>query len=359
MNGVNKISDSLSAKMANMSFFCACMIVLFHATPAPQLGSLFWWICHLVGREGICMMAVPWFFLASGFFLAGHLGEYVGWWKYEVAKRIRSLVMPFYIWMVISFLFGMAIWYVKVHVFNMQAKVNPLSLPPAMFILKMLGLHPVEDIGVFWYVRCLFLMVLISPVLHWLIRWKWMVLAVLSVLFLTVSWCFDNGASKDFYFFFDRFVSIRGLVYFFLGILLRSQQNLLRVSRNVAIGSFTVGIMLLVMDNGIRICGSGAWTGIFEAVLVPFLIVGVFGIMSESHFPKWISGSSFPIFLMHNVFLSLSSLGFKVIGMYGNARYDLIMMFSRAFIAIVCSVAVSAFMHRYRPRVSSILFGGR
>ena len=186
-----------------------------------------------------------------------------------------------------------------------------------------------------------------------------MVLAVLSGLFLTVSWCFDNGASKDFYFFFDRFVSIRGLVYFFLGILLRSQQNLLRVSRNVSIGSFTVGIMLLVMDNGIRICGSGAWTGVFEVVLVPFLIVGVFGMMSESRFPTWITGSSFPIFLMHNVFLSLSSLGFKVIGMYGNARYDLIMMFSRAFIAIVCSVAVSAFMHRYLPRASSVLFGGR
>ena len=318
------------------------------------------------------MMAVPWFFLASGFFLAGHLGEYVGWWKNEVAKRVRSLVIPFYIWMVISFLFGVIIWYVKVHVFNMQPKENPLSLSPSMFMLKMLGVHPVEDIGVFWYMRCLFFMVLISPVLHWLMRWKGMVLAILSGLFLVVSWCFDNGVSKDFYFFFDRFVSIRGFVYFFLGILLRTQRQTVErqpsqkrsvftagINRNIAIGSLMVGILLLIVDNCIAVSGCYAWTGVFEAVLVPFLIVGVFGMMSESRFPRWITGSSFPIFLMHNIFLSLSSLGFKMIGMYGNAQYDLEMMFSRAFIAIVCSIAVSAFMHRYLLRASTVLFGGR
>lgn len=359
MNCLNKISNSLSAKMANMSFICACMIVLFHATPAPQAGSFMWWICHIVGREGICMMAVPWFFLASGFFLAGHLGGYAGWWKHEVAKRIRSLVVPFYIWMVVSFLFGIAIWYMKAHVFHMQVKSTPFSLSPAMFILKMLGLHPVEDIGVFWYMRCLFLMVLISPVLHWLMKWKWMVFAAFSSLFLAVSWCFTNGASEDFYFFFDRFVSIRGFVYFFLGIILRSQKALLRFDRNVAIGSFAIGIILLVVDNGILLRGSAVMSGMFEAILVPFLLVGIFGVMSGSHFPRWITGSSFPIFLMHNIFLSLSSLGFKVIGMYGDVRYDLVMMFMRAFVAIVCSISVSAFMHRYLPRASSILFGGR
>ena len=161
-------------------------------------------------------------------------------------------------------------------------------------------------------------------------------------------------------------------MYFFLGILLRTQRQKVEyrpyqngmvftmgVGRNITIGSLMVGIMLLIVDNSIAASGCYAWTGVFEAVLVPFLIVGVFGIMSESRFPTWITGSSFPIFLMHNVFLSLSSLGFKVIGMYGNARYDLVMMFSRAFIAIVCSIAVSAFMHRYLPRASSILFGGR
>ena len=359
MNRNNKIAEGLSVKMANMSFVCACMIVLFHATPAPQMGSFAWWICHVVGREGICMIAVPWFFLSSGFFLASHLGESERWWQREVVKRIRSLVVPFYIWMVVTVLFGIAIWYMKVHVFNMQVKGSPFSLPVGIFALKMLGLHPFEDIGVFWYVRCLFCLVLISPILYVMTKWKWLVLTILTILFLMVSWCFTNGAGKEFYFFFDRFFSIRGLLYFFIGILLRFQPPLLRVDRSIAVVSLAFGIILLVIDNCIMKGGNMAWMGIFEATLVPFILVGTFGIMTDLRFPEWVVGGSFPIFLMHNMFLSLSSLGFKVLGLYGNPQYDLFMMFSRALVAIVASIMISAFMHRYFPRVSDVIFGGR
>ena len=161
MSSLNRIPEDISAKMANMSFICACMIVLFHATPAPQIGSSMWWICHLLGREGVCMIAVPWFFLASSFFLAGHMGESGGWWKREVAKRLRSLVIPFYVWMVVSILFGVAVWYLKVQMLHLQSRECPLSIPMSTFALKILGLHPFVDIGVLWYVRCLFCLVLI------------------------------------------------------------------------------------------------------------------------------------------------------------------------------------------------------
>lgn len=359
MSSVNKISEALSAKMANMSFACACMIVLFHATPAPQAGGFAWWMCHLLGREGICMIAVPWFFLSSGFFLAGHLGECEGWWKREVVKRIRSLVIPFYIWMAVAILFGITIWYMKVHVFHMQVKSNPFSLAPEMFLLKITGLHPVADIGVLWYLRCLFGLVLISPILYWLMRWKWVVLATFTVLFLVVSWRFFNGASESFYFLFDRFISLRGLVYFFLGLVLRAYQQLLLIDRKVAGCSFALGVVSLVVDNCILLSGDVRWIGLFEAITVPFLLVGVLGVMTACRSPKWLTGSSFPIFLMHNMFLSISSLGFKAVGMYGNAKYDLVMMFSRAFIAIVASAMVSIGIHRFSPRTSAIIFGGR
>lgn len=359
MGGVNKISEALSAKMANMSFACACMIVLFHATPAPQAGSFAWWLCHLLGREGICMIAVPWFFLSSGFFLAGHLGECEGWWKREVVKRIRSLVIPFYIWMVVAVLFGITIWYMKVHVFHMQVKSSPFSLSPEIFVLKILGLHPIEDIGVLWYLRCLFGLVLISPILYWLMRWKWVVLATFTVFSLVVSWYFFNGGSESFYFLFDRFISLRGLVYFFLGLVLRSYQQVLLIDRMVASCSFALGVVLLVIDNRILLSGDVRWIGLFEAITVPFLLVGVLGVMSSRRFPKWVTGSSFPVFLMHNMFLSISSLGFKALGMYGNTKYDLVMMFSRAFFAVAASVMISICIHRFFPRASAIIFGGR
>lgn len=359
MSSLNKIPEDVSAKMANMSFVCACMIVLFHATPAPQSGSPMWWICHLLGREGVCMIAVPWFFLASGFFLAGHMRECGGWWKREVTKRIRSLVIPFYVWMVVSILFGLAVWYLKVQVLHLQSRECPLAIPMSTFVLKILGLHPFADIGVLWYVRCLFCLVLISPILYWLMRWKSVVLGVLGISFLWFSWCFTNGFGEDFYFFFDRFVSIRGLLYFFVGMVMRANLSRIWIGRMGWIISFVVGLVLLVIDDIILVSGNVIWVGIFEALLVPFLIVGVFGLVPKWRFAGWMTGSSFPIFLMHNIFLSIASLMFAALGMYGKAQYDLIMMFSRAALAIAFSMVCSVLIHRYFPRVSAFIFGGR
>ena len=359
MSSFNRIPGDISAKMANMSFICACMIVLFHATPAPQIGSYMWWICHLLGREGICMIAVPWFFLASGFFLAGHMGESGGWWKREVAKRLCSLVIPFYVWMVVSILFGVAVWYLKVQVLHLQSRECPLSIPMSTFVFKILGLHPFADIGVLWYVRCLFCLVLISPALYWLTRWKSAVLGVLSVSFFGVSWCFTNGFGEDFYFFFDRFVSIRGLLYFFAGMVVRTNVSRMRIGQMAGVIAFVVGIALLVIDNYILVSGNVRWMGIFEAILVPFLLVGVFGFVPKRRFAEWMIGSSFPIFLMHNIFLSTASLMFSALGMYGKAQYDLIMMISRAALSIASSIVCSVLIHKNFPRVSGFIFGGR
>ena len=359
MCNIDKISDAFSSKMANMSFACACMIVLFHATPASFTGSFTWWICHLVGREGICMIAVPWFFFSSGFFLSGHLGECAGWWKREVSKRIRSLIIPFYIWMVISLVFGVSIWYMKTYIFQMPVHNNSFSMPVALFLLKIIGLHPFVDIGIFWYMRCLFFLVLISPVLQWLTHWKWTALTIFSCLHLIVSWCFTNGYGMDFYFLFDRFTSIRGVVYFFLGIIIRSHISVLKYKVNIAISFLLIAITLLFLNNIILLSGTTVWQGVFEVVLVPFFLVGIFGLMTENRLPRFITGSSFPMFLMHNMLLSLSSLGFKFIGLYGIEKYSLIMMFSRAAIAIGFSIVISRYIHRCFPRVSMIIFGGR
>ncbi len=359
MSSLNSIPKDISAKMANMSFVCACMIVLFHATPAPKIGSYMWWICHLICREGVCMIAVPWFFLASGFFLAGHMGECDGWWKREVTKRLRSLVIPFYVWMAVSILFGVAVWYLKVQVLHLQSRECPLAIPMSTLVPKILGLHPFADIGVLWYVRCLFCLVLISPFLYWLTRWKSVVLCVLSVSFLWLSWCFTNGIGEDFYFFFDRFVSIRGLLYFFVGMIMRANLSRIEIGGMGGIISLVIGVVLLVIDDRILLSGTVRWMGIFESLLVPFLLVGVFGLMPKRRFAEWITGSSFPIFLMHNIFLSTVSLMFSALGMYGKAQYDLIMMFSRAVLAIAFSMVCSLLIHRYLPRVSAVIFGGR
>lgn len=356
---VDKISSELSSKMANMSFICACMIVMFHATPAPQPGGLTWWFCHLLGREGICMIAVPWFFFSSGFFLAGHMGESAGWWKREVVKRLRSIVVPFYVWMFIGILFGAIVWYMKARVFHMNTRDSLIEIPLEMYVLKVIGLHPMEDIGVLWYLRSLFGFVLISPLLYRSLRWKKCMMFMFSLAYIYAAWCFTNGASADFYFFFDRFFSLRGLLYFSFGMIIRNHILSLNIRKSLGVMALLVGSLLLIIDNLILDGGSFAWVGLFEAILVPFLLAGVFVFIPVKSFPRWMINNCFPIFLMHNIFLSLSSLGFKCIGMYGNQRYDIVMMLARASLAIVFSIVATETVRKFFPRASAVVFGGR
>lgn len=86
-----KISQELSDKIANMSFVCACLVVMIH-TPF-SVGTIDQFVKYWIGG-GVASAAVPIFFIISGFFLGQHINE-DGWYGRAVKKRIRTLVIPF------------------------------------------------------------------------------------------------------------------------------------------------------------------------------------------------------------------------------------------------------------------------
>lgn len=357
---MNKISKSLSERFAVMSFLCACMIVFFHATPAPDVGSLNWWFFHLFGREGVCCIAVPYFFACSGFFLAGHLGE-KGWWRREVSKRVRSLVIPFFIWMAIGFAFGVCVVYAKNRFFNAHVTSEFLALPFWEKSVLYLGLHPFRDIGVLWYVRTLFLMVLVSPVIFRFLRCPISTLCTLLIIHLVVTYLFGTVLNLGMYFLMDRFVSVRGLLYFFVGAALRInwQMDKSQISTRVGLLWLVIGLALLLGKSLLLLGGQGALGGVVEAVAVPCLVVGVWSIVPTVGWMKRLSGYSFPIFLMHNILLSLIAMIFMAIGLRDSSGLQIMIAVVRAFLAIVGSVFLAFGLKRAVPRFASILFGGR
>ena len=80
-----------------MGLVCSMLMVLIHTGAVPCKGGALWWVYSIVG-QGMATIAVPWFFLVSGYMLGGHLWDDGGWVYGEVGKRIRSLAIPFVLW---------------------------------------------------------------------------------------------------------------------------------------------------------------------------------------------------------------------------------------------------------------------
>ena len=344
-----------------MSLLCACMIVFFHATPAAEMGSFNWWFFQLFGREGVCSIAVPYFFGCSGFFLAGHYGE-DAWWGKEVLKRVRSLVVPYFIWMAVGIVFGLLVGYVKTRFFHAELQDEFLSLPFWEKIVLYLGLHPFLDIGVLWYVRALFFMVLAAPAIFFFLRWPLFTIFVLGISHLVMTYLFSGVLSIDMYFLFDRFVSIRGLLYFFIGAVLRVGRFDLakfEIPLWACWMSLAIGLVLLALKNLSLLASMVTVGAVLSAMAVPFLIVAIWLTLPSWNWVKELTGYSFPIFLMHNIFLSLVSMAFMVLGLRDSVGLQIPIALLRTICAIGGAVLVAQFINRHVPWLSHVVFGGR
>lgn len=64
------LDKSISIRFANMSVVSALMVVAVHVLKRGQvIESAEWWFRRFV-EGGVCRIAVPFFFLAAGYFVA-------------------------------------------------------------------------------------------------------------------------------------------------------------------------------------------------------------------------------------------------------------------------------------------------
>ena len=85
-----QVTKGLSRKIANMSFICAILVVSVHVQRPLDSPFISHWIA-----DGISGIAIPFFFITSGFFLVGHVDQGGGWWKRAVGRRFWTLMVPF------------------------------------------------------------------------------------------------------------------------------------------------------------------------------------------------------------------------------------------------------------------------
>ena len=348
-----KVSSEYSHKIENMSLFCAICVVAIHI--GWDDGSVLGRFITASIKDGFATIAVPFFFTVSGFFLSAHFNE-ERWYGREVRKRIKSLVIPYFLWISIAIAL---MWPLTIYA-NLQAhRQLSANLPP---LIEAYGLNIFcvpGMVGSLWYVRCLIVIVLLSPIIKFTIhKFGCLWLGFLFIALIVHSALIRiNGGSGDnmmLRLFNGGPLSIRGLFYFSVGCYI-SIKKIHNVNKYMAISCGLIGIVLLSIHcyedlNGFR-------SGVpYVALAIPFFIYSVFKFMPSKRLPDFLRGCSFPIYLMHGLVLGLfnlliSQLSFNI----PIVVHSVILL----VLGVVVPIIICNFLRCYVPQVSKVVFGGR
>ena len=349
-NGASmKVSSERSQKIKNMSLLCAVLVVSIHIDwPYEHALSVGWWMYHLFA-QGVSRIAVPYFFVVSGFFLAAHFDE-EKWHRREIMKRIKTLLVPFLFWCAVAVIASV-----------------PLSIIADILAHRPFGtsIYFMHDMNWFrcagldftdfpihvplWYVRCLFLLLLTAPVFKYGIdRFGYAWLAATFSLNLLCN----HIPNESVYHFFSRGFSLSGVFYFSIGVFLQ-RFPVKSGGRKCIVLCGLVGIGLLALK---LVFVYHVWR--FETCIgklsLPFLMFSAWGVMTAFKLPQWLTSCSFPIFLMHTITIPYIGVAMKRIPIGPTIA---------AFVAfgssIAISIAAAVILRRFFPRFANVIFGGR
>lgn len=342
------VGKDVSSKISNMSLWCSVLVISIHCGWYTVEGRTAW-LLDRIFAQGYSRIAVPFFFAASGYFLAGHADE-ESWWKAELGKRLKTILVPYVLWALIFELLQFL-----VAIYSRFMAGIPFGKTLSLLngnALRIFGLQwdAYPMLYPFWYLRALFIYVLLSPLLVYAARrapWIW--LGLLFGLQWHMKFVSLPGGWPDFM---AKFLSLQGLLYFSLGLHLRIA-GVCFSSRRAAIFSLVAGFGLVAARTAMGFAGRGDALGLIN-FSVPLLLYGTWHYMPTGKLPKPLRGMAFPVFAIHVIVLSLWAVAANSLEIYGEATQ--IAAWPAAFLL---SVLAANMMRRFCPRLSSVLFGGR
>lgn len=334
----------MNHKIANISLLGAVLVISIHCGFAECEGGVGWLLERFVSG-GYARIAVPFFFVFSGYFLAKHVDEQ-GWWKRESIKRFNSLVVPFVLWALLYQILLAPL----VLLADFQAG-RPIGANFALFngeIMRVLGLLLDEKPYTYhlWYLRALFAYAIISPIVVTALRrfpkiW-------LSGLFLgTIALYFTPPTELRCL---KESITLCGLFYFSLGIYLR-MNPIRRTSRLLGLLAIAIGLIFLV----IQAMGVFHLPRLFLTELaIPFMMYATWVYMSSSSLPNILQGLSFPIYLSHCIFIAYWAGIARRVGLSVNVSSCLAWP-----LGLAGALLFTFLLRTYLPKLFRTLTGGR
>lgn len=343
--------------MANMAVLCACVVALSHVGYNTAAGSAGWWFVRLT-RNGLCCLAVPFFFAVSGYFLSRHFDER-GWWLRETGKRTASLLVPYLFWCLAFFVFE-RVGTAAAKAGSADAFLQSLSFPASRLAVAFgLRMDATPGLVPVWYIRALFVIVLVSPVMAFASRVRYgaaLSAAALFSAYVAFSPHRNGLASTKMEHFLYYGVSLMGMAYFQLGVLFRRTgflEKTLRIPAWTGAALFALGAIAVALRTRV-IAATGSEPFPVLCLAIPLLVSGLWLLTPAAGWPKALTSMSFPVYVMH-YFVVFALDGFR----RPRADKSICLMLAQAALAVAVPCAVAFAARRLAPRAASALFGGR
>jgi len=351
-----EIDDLLSTRIRSLGFILTCMVVMIHSqcyhpleaanSPDRDLKALLFLEVFL--SEGISRVAVPFFFLISGALFCKDFASSAFWYLRKIKSRVRSLAVPFILWSAINFVLILVAQSLPVfRTYFDRVLISEMGLGG---ILLKLFWRPY--CGQFWFIRDLFILVLLSPVIAFLItRIPRVFLTVVAVLWLL-------GLSPD-----DTGVSVEGLLFFSAGAFVAIRLS--RVPSRIPHAKVLPVVWLaLVLARATVFVGTGVNLLVVHKLSIVAGILALWfncdEIVSFLRLDRYrvVRGYSFFIFAFHlpmmvvlNKLLLRTSQSSEVLRI---AQY-----LTLPVVAIALSLAVGTFLKKSTPSLFGLLTGDR
>ena len=330
--------------------------------PLPKIGTCGWWLREfVVGIFGAA--AVPFFFVQSGYYLAKRIGE-PNWWRKAIHKRTKTLLVPYLLWSVLFFLFGLIICYAislrTSHSLSTEKwmylpwlyRHGGTSIPRTLFGWNLKGSCLLAPL---WYIRSLMLLVVLSPVIIRLLRsFGVSFLVVLFALCWFLRLSFESLQvsliSKQWFFFWRFGLSLDALFWFSAGLFLRFTS--LTITKRFALLSLVVAIVFSFESSFChRLSVPSYLHG--DLLHVPFLMVACWGLLPPIRPPSWLSSLSFPVYLSHMFVIEVLR---RFPGLKNDNAVVLVIYYSAT---LVLTTIFAMLLQKLSPRFSNLAFGGR
>lgn len=360
-----------------LRFPLACLIVLLHAQFVEVeyrpvvLTSGFAYALKIFCMEGICRIAVPAFFLISGFLFFVNLEQWdKGIWLGKMKRRLHTLVIPYLLWNVLGIAYLCITPYVGavtenpgtllsvfqergwIRMFWDSNRVMEQWNPPSINILG-IAMHNGMPVNTpLWFIRDLIVINLFSPIIYVFVKkTKVYGLCALGILFLLNIWFPTEG------------FSVIGFLFYSIGAYFAIfSKGLVDSLRKVRVTSYLGAAVLLVLL--VITFGRNEAAQYIQRFFQLFGVAAVFNVAAdfmrkENGLFSRMADSSFFLYASHIFLISgVSFLLYKILPSSHQGMLALKYLLSAAVTITICELVYLP-MKRICPGFLSFICGNR